>query len=455
MLFKFLYKIKKEISFSFLISTFLINIFSYAKAENLIWQYDYKVLPLPGQLNDIPVANSNSPELVTTDGILLSTFPPKDKEYPDAHLDRAFNGKFEIFAHHVVYNRKDDFTDMYEGIILYNPLSKKVALNVFSSSSYTTTKSPFIKLLEYLPNNNGNIHAGPGDKVSQDILREKNLLKEKTIIIPSKSYYLLLNESIPISPKGKANARTSHFKLESDGELYFADLAMFREGEDKPNLKDWINILTKQDLSGKRDNIPTPLDDKKKDKFFYGRVSGVSKSSKWYSKITSDNNKYFEISKDSETIVYGINTLYNNTLSTKQVQSSEMEKRYYDTAYQSHGNYGLTYDIEIPIYNKSENPVSFSVSFDSPVRMPENTSSPISYMEKPPENIKFRGDIKVVYDSPLGDEITKYFHIVQRFGEQGKPLASILISPKEKKNIKITFVYPADCTPPHALTISY
>lgn len=429
---------------------------SESRAENLIWEYDYKILALPGSLNNIPVANSNSPELVTTDGILLSTFKPEGKKYPQAHLDNVFNGKFEIFTHHVVYNRGEDFTDMYEGIILYNPSYKKVDLKVFSSSTYTTTKSPFIKVSEHLQNNNGSIHAGPGDKVSQDILREKNYLDKNTISIPSKSYYLLLNESIPISPKGKANARTSHFKLESNGDVYLADLAMFREGEDKPNLKDWINILTNYNLSDKRDNVPTPLNQEKKDKFFYGRVSGISKSSRWESKITSDNNEYLEINEEAQTLVYGINTLYNNTLSTNQIQSSEMKKRYNDTAYQSHGNYGLTYDIEIPIHNKRSEPISLSVSFDSPIRISENISGKISYFEQPKENIKFRGDIKVIYDSPLGfQKITKYFHIVQRFGEQGKPLVSMLISPKEKKNIKITFVYPADCTPPHALTISY
>lgn len=33
------------------------------------------VRPLPGSLDKIPVFNSNSPELVQTEGILLSTFP--------------------------------------------------------------------------------------------------------------------------------------------------------------------------------------------------------------------------------------------------------------------------------------------------------------------------------------------------------------------------------------------
>jgi len=37
------------------------------------------VRPLPGGLDRVPTFNSNSPELVRTGGILLSTFPPSGK----------------------------------------------------------------------------------------------------------------------------------------------------------------------------------------------------------------------------------------------------------------------------------------------------------------------------------------------------------------------------------------
>jgi hypothetical protein len=38
-----------------------------------------QVRAIPGKLDDVPVFNSNSPELVQTEGILLSTFPPNGK----------------------------------------------------------------------------------------------------------------------------------------------------------------------------------------------------------------------------------------------------------------------------------------------------------------------------------------------------------------------------------------
>lgn len=39
-----------------------------------------QVRSLPGSLDNVPVFNSNSPELVLREGILLSTFPRKTKK---------------------------------------------------------------------------------------------------------------------------------------------------------------------------------------------------------------------------------------------------------------------------------------------------------------------------------------------------------------------------------------
>ncbi|MBK9144895.1 MAG: DUF3370 family protein [Candidatus Melainabacteria bacterium] len=38
-------------------------------------EQDFSIEPLPGGLNKRPVVNSNSPEVVSEEGILLSTFP--------------------------------------------------------------------------------------------------------------------------------------------------------------------------------------------------------------------------------------------------------------------------------------------------------------------------------------------------------------------------------------------
>ena len=239
---KFTFKTKKK----YFILSFLLFLYNIKELEaktitkTIIWQYDHEILPLKGDLNDINMVNSNSPEIIKTEGILLSTFPPEGKSYPEAHLNYTLKGDFDIFTHHIASGRDGDYTDVYQGILLYNPHLKPIILRVKSSASYLTSQAPFKIVDNYLENKQAQIYAGPGDRVSQDILRNRNYLYDKIIKIPSKSYYLLLNESIPISEKGKSNARTCLFKLHSEESLYLADLALFKEGANKPKLEDWL-----------------------------------------------------------------------------------------------------------------------------------------------------------------------------------------------------------------------
>lgn len=51
--------------------------------------------PLPGRLDAVPVFNSNSPEQVQTEGILLSTFPQSSKRVKAAHLNFPLRGRFD------------------------------------------------------------------------------------------------------------------------------------------------------------------------------------------------------------------------------------------------------------------------------------------------------------------------------------------------------------------------
>jgi Protein of unknown function (DUF3370) len=80
------------------------------------------VRSLPGQPDQVPVFHSNSPELVQANGILLSTYPPDGKASREAHLDYAFNGRFDIFSHHVARGQSEtDTRTMYMGILVTNP----------------------------------------------------------------------------------------------------------------------------------------------------------------------------------------------------------------------------------------------------------------------------------------------------------------------------------------------
>jgi len=460
----------KKIYFYTLIACFIVsNIFFYqfsAKAQDLeTITLPYKVYPLSGNLNKIPVVNSNSPEVIKSEGILFSSFPSFDKKFKEAHLNKYFEGKFDIFTHHIAVEReKNDLTTLYQGILLYNPTDKIVTLKIISSASYLSQPdSPFIVLSDIVENNQGNIFAGPGDRVSQDILREKNFINTTDIKINPKKYFLLMNKAIPISNlTPPVNGISTLFKLESDGRLYIADLALYEKKNlfcsQKPELDDWINILNNGKLAEKRDHEPTPLDKPKPygQPFYYGRVSGVAIGNTWNSFITNnDSEDKFILPEKNNAIVYSLNTVYANTLGTKQVQSANVEKRYFDTAYQAHSNYGITYEISIPLYNKSNEEKEISISFDTPIRISENIQqTELKFYKDPPNKIAFRGEFKIQYKNNLGIDEEKYIHIVQRFGQKGEPILNLKLKPNETRLIKINYIYPADATPPHVLTIS-
>jgi hypothetical protein len=96
---------------------------------------DGEVRSLPGGLNDVPMFNSNSPEWVKQGGILLSTFPPQGKRTPTAHLNYPLQGRFDLFAHHFTHT-PPDLQTLYLGILVHNPTSQPVTLEVLEAASY-------------------------------------------------------------------------------------------------------------------------------------------------------------------------------------------------------------------------------------------------------------------------------------------------------------------------------
>ncbi|MEM9137530.1 MAG: DUF3370 family protein, partial [Cyanobacteria bacterium P01_F01_bin.42] len=76
------------------------------------------IRPLPGELDQVPVFNSNNPEVVRQSGILLSTFPEREMKFPEAHLDYAVKGRFDLFSHHISRSDYPDYTPtLYLGVL--------------------------------------------------------------------------------------------------------------------------------------------------------------------------------------------------------------------------------------------------------------------------------------------------------------------------------------------------
>ena len=411
------------------------------------------VKPLPGELNEIPVFNSNSPELVQGEGILLSTFPPGNKASPNAHLNFPLQGRFDIFAHHVAKPPEPgDLRTLYLGILLHNPTSETVTVDVLSGASYLSQPdAPFIKLSSPLPNPAGNVYAGPGSRVMNDLLRDqRQSLFPSTLTIPPQSSRLLLNAPIPVEPfEPPLNGRSTYVRLNSDGKVYVASLAQYASktatgAELAPSLSDWQALLQQQDLVTPRDQAPTPPGSNKS--LVYGRVAGVSRGSRWETTVD------VTLPSPGKAVAYGISTLLGGRLGTEQVQSAPMLVRYPDTAYQAHGNYGVEYDLTFQLQNTTARSREVTLTFDTPIKQDELNKG-LQFLDSPSSQVFFRGTVKVAYETPAGKQQTRYFHLVQHRGERGEPLVNLTIPPNQQREVTVQFRYPPDATPPQVLTI--
>ena len=158
------------------------------------------VRALPGQLDDVPMFNSNSPELIQKSGILLSTFPGDGMQVREAHLNYPLQGRFDVFAHHIAKGlTADDLRTLYLGILMYNPAEQPVKIDVLQGVTYLSQDAPFNNLPAYVANPMGTVFAGPGSRVTNDVLRgERQPQWPSQITIPAKSAQLLTNLPIPL-----------------------------------------------------------------------------------------------------------------------------------------------------------------------------------------------------------------------------------------------------------------
>ncbi|AFZ01377.1 DUF3370 family protein [Calothrix sp. PCC 6303] len=410
-----------------------------------------QVKPLPGKLDTIPTFNSNSPELVESDGILLSTFPPSGKKTPAAHLNYPFQGRFDIFSHHIVRaetaarNRT-----VYQGIIVHNPGNQPVTLEILNGASYLTQQAPFIPLPDIQNNSQNTVYSGPGSRTMGDVLQgmRQNIFPEKIVIEPGKSQ-ILANLPIPVLAPS-SNGRTTMMRLQSDGVIYIANLAM--TANRLPTLPEWQNLLNNGNLAEKRDAIPTPLEPPREPTVF-GRVAGVSQGAKWEGVIT-DNSEATKLTipESGTAISYPLGTVHLVTLATKQIQSAKMLARYPDTAYFAHSNYGVEYDLTLPLHNPTNQTKTVNILIQTPLK-DEGGTDRLLFLNPQVEQIFFRGTVKVSYEDDLGKMQVKYLHVVQRRGQQGKALVTLQLAAGATKKVEVDFIYPPDSTPPQVLTV--
>ena len=467
-----------------------------------------EIRSLPGELNEVPVFNSNSPEVVRESGILLSTFPTLGKRYPKAHLNYELKGRFDIFAHHIAKSDTPENTPtLYFGILIKNASDRKRnVVNILQGASFLgTPDAPYITLPQQSPNDRGNVFSGPGDRVSSVLLRgqrqanwprridldpgESVMIMNLPVPLPtirrrtpppkpqhplSKSAQTLvrpatnrkrraiifrppLKQKSPFKSVPSSNARSTLLRVTSKRDVYVASMALSApldaQGRELiPTKDDWEQLLQQGNLVSPRDIEPSPLNSLD-EKFFYGRVAGISQGSEWTAQLTDKpRRKKLTIPAPGEAISYGIGTLQRGTFATGQVQSAPILVRYPDTALLAHGNYGVQYNLTLPLYNNTEENRKVQVLFHTPVKT-DRPAKGLRFFRNPPSSIFFRGTVRVRYNNDQGTPLVQYFHLVHRRGERGQPLITLNLEPKTSRLVTVDFIYPPDATPPQVLTI--
>ncbi len=417
---------------------------------------------LPGQLDEVLVFNSNSPEVVQTEGILLSTFPKVGKAHSEAHLNQAFQGRFDLFAHHISNQAKtqDPIKTLYLGILLYNPGLTPLRVDVLQAASYLSQPdAPFIDLPPMTENPLGTVYAGPGDRVTNDILRRQRQPSwPATLVIPPQTSAMLLNVPIPVKEfKPPINGRSTLAYLRSSAAVYAASLAMYAKTDDAgqeraPNLTEWETLLDTGALSEPRDKAPTLP--KPGGNLIYGRVAGIAKGGRWNAQLTDPGTptQRLTIPNVGEAFSYPLSTLPRGTFGTEQIQSASMVGRYPDTAYAAHGNYGVEYNLTIPLYNPTESSQKVVVMLQTPLKADAKPTE-LTFFKVPPKRVFFRGTVRVRYRDDAGNAQTRYVQLVQFRGQKGEPLVELNLEAKTSRLVQVDFIYPPDATPPQVLTV--
>ena len=412
-----------------------------------------RVLPLPGQLDRVLMVNDNNPELITGEGILLSTFPAKPG------LNQALNGRFDLFSHHVYAGTPEQLDSTLWLAVLAQPVGDEpVTLELVGGSTALSqatrpdqTAAPFLPLPALISETSEPIAAGPGSRVAGDLLRNSSApeLPNRWTLNPGAPSSVVV---LPIPVAGLdplLNGRNLQLRLRSSGPVHLATLAGRGHQQKPPELKHWQALLRAGRLSPK-EHTPTPRGSR--GKIIYTRVSGIQEGSRWSSTLTDPGSRSLEM--PAQPVSWPISSLERGDLGTGQVQTAELKAFSPGTAWAAHGNYGVEYAITMPLQNRSPQRRTVAIALESPIK--QGSGAQLLRFQQPPRKaVMFRGPVEVrgLDGSDGRASGRRILHLVLRQGLEGPVLGQVSLNPGERRLVQIRLIYPADATPPQVLTV--
>ena len=426
-------------------------------ADGTVWRRQ-TVAPLPGSLDPVPLINDNNPELVRSAGILLSTFAGQGRSVPSAHLDLPLQGPFGLFSHHVYAGRPEQLdSTLWLAVVAAPRGNRPVTLDVLAGSTALSqatapeqAAAPFLPLPDRLPQGLTPVWSGPGSRVATELLRRQRSdeIPARWHLVPGQLTTLLV---LPLPVRGLdplLNGRNLQLRLNSDGPVDVATLAAFASDNQPPPAAVWSRLLD-GDLSP-REHAPTPRG--ASGPMVYSRVSGVQVGSIWRTRITDPGRT--SLSVRHAPISWPISSLERGSLGSGQVQTAALKVLYPGTAWAAHGNYGVEYDLMVPLQNDTAAPVRLQLALESPVKTDQSNGG-LRFRLVPSKAVVFRGTVEVsgLDDSQGGAGGRQSFHLIQRAGQQGPALGSISLAPGSRRLVQVRLIYPADATPPQVLSL--
>ena len=414
---------------------------------------EQQLRPLPGQLDGVLLLNDNNPELITGEGVLLSTFPANQG------LDVALDGRFDLFSHHVYAGKPEELASTLWLAVLAQPLgTEPVTLDVISGSTSLSqgtksgqTAAPFLPLPSLMAESTTPIASGPGSRVAGDLLRGDQApeLPKQIKIDPGHASALLV---LPIPVAGLdplLNGRNLQLRLKSSAPVYLATVAAYGQNDSPPSDQRWRALLSTGTRSPK-EHQPTPRGSK--GRMIYSRVSGVQIGSTWTGSLSDPGSTTLNINE--APISWPISSLERGDLGTNQVQTAELKRFDKGTAWAAHGNYGVEYDLTLPLRNPERSSRTVAIALESP----DKRGSSNGKLQFKPGNsgpVMFRGPIEITgLDGANGRAMgRRRFHLVLRRGQEGPQLGTVSLAPGESRRVRVRLVYPADATPPQVLTV--
>jgi hypothetical protein len=406
-----------------------------------------RVLPLPGGLDDRWMLQSNTPELIEASGLVLATWKGRG-ETALACLDHPLTGSIRFFSHHVFSDEayRPGARRLELAWVARAAGSSSVRLQLTSGASYLSQpEAPFVSLPALVTDGAAQVHSGPGDRVARDLLLGSgNLAPAQWRLDPGGALTLLATRSVPtdVPILPARNGRTTSLDLRSDGPVDLAEVAWVGDASAPcPDAATWMKLALEGPVVLPREVPATPEEGLPGVGFRYGRVGGVARGQTWQANLP--------VYEGQERLAFPIASVWRQRFGTSEVQSAELVARLPGSAYRSHGNYQVEYDLGIPVSNPARVPRTYRVSLLRPL---DFRNGGLVFQDPPHRMVFFRGAVAWEVSDASGRR-SGLVHLQFRGGEHVPPFLEIPVAPGSTVSVRVRLVMPADATPPQALVL--